>query len=303
MTQAVLQSSSVATFSSSNGDLRRTPAKSTSIFGTQLTISKIKQSRFRILNSSSGDSDLRLKVEPLRLTEEITSNEQKLKENECDLFSEIKERFLSFKKHKYLENHEHFQKLAKGQAPKFMVIACADSRVCPSKILGFEPGEAFIVRNVANLVPPYQSGPSETNAALEFAVNSLEVENILVVGHSCCGGIRALMSMHDDTSPSSFITNWVAIGTPARLSTKAAVSNLKFDLQCRHCEKESINQSLLNLLSYPWIYEKARKGMLSIHGGYYDFVECSFEKWTLDPERSRSKSDGGYPIKDCEFWS
>lgn len=67
--------------------------------------------------------------------------------------------------------------------------------------------------------------------------------------------------------------------------------------------QESINQSLLNLLSYPWVYEKARKGMLSIHGGYYDFIDCSFEKWTLDPERSRSKLDGGYPIKDCEFWS
>ncbi|XP_071692549.1 beta carbonic anhydrase 5, chloroplastic-like isoform X2 [Rutidosis leptorrhynchoides] len=82
--------------------------------------------------------------------------------------------------------------------PKFLVISCADSRVCPSYIIGFQPGEAFVVRNIANLVPPFENGPCETNAALEFSVNTLEVENILVTGHSCCGGIRALMSMEDE---------------------------------------------------------------------------------------------------------
>ncbi|KAF5944267.1 hypothetical protein HYC85_018344 [Camellia sinensis] len=98
------------------------------------------------------------------------------------------------------ENLECYENLAKSQGSKFMVIACADSRVCPSYILGFQPGEAFVVRNVANLVPPFENGPTETNAALEFAVNSLEVENILVIGHRCCGGIRALMSMQDDVN-------------------------------------------------------------------------------------------------------
>ncbi|GJY04973.1 beta carbonic anhydrase 5, chloroplastic isoform X2 [Tanacetum coccineum] len=96
-----------------------------------------------------------------------------------------------------------------------------DSRVCPSYILGFQPGEAFVVRNIANLVLPFENGPCETNAALEFSVNALQVENILVTGHSCCGGIRALMSM-DDEDNSSFIKNWVV---------------------------ELINNSLLNLLS------------------------------------------------------
>ncbi|KAI3445782.1 hypothetical protein Pfo_002447 [Paulownia fortunei] len=182
----------------------------------------------------------------------------------------------------FKSNLEHYQTLSEVQAPKFMVIACADSRVCPSSILGFQPGEAFVVRNVANLVPPHENGPSETNAALEFAVNSLEVENILVVGHSCCGGIKALMSLQDEVTSSSFIRSWVVVGRPAKLKTKAAASNLNFDQQCRHCEKESINRSLLNLLTYPWIEEQVIRGTLSIHGGYYDFIDCTFEKWTLD---------------------
>ncbi|MQK22544.1 carbonic anhydrase, partial [Escherichia coli] len=82
--------------------------------------------------------------------------------------------------------------------PKFMVIACADSRVCPSNILGFQPGEVFMIRNIANLVPVMKNGPSECNAALEFAVTTLQVENILVIGHSSCAGIETLMNMQED---------------------------------------------------------------------------------------------------------
>ncbi|KAL0384416.1 UNVERIFIED_CONTAM: Beta carbonic anhydrase 5, chloroplastic [Sesamum radiatum] len=180
---------------------------------------------------------------------------------------------------------EYYRRLSEAQAPKFMVIACADSRVCPSSILGFQPGEAFVVRNVANLVPPH------------------EVENILVVGHSCCGGIKALMSLEDDADSSSFIRSWVTVGKHARFKTKDAASNLNFDQQCRHCEKESINRSLLNLLSYPWIEERVIRGKLSIHGGYYDFIDCTFEKWTLDYKGSGLLSSAEYSIKNREFWA
>ncbi|KAI4367496.1 hypothetical protein MLD38_023230 [Melastoma candidum] len=218
-------------------------------------------------------------------------------------FTEIEQRFLAFKKHEYMENIELYNSLSKSQAPKFMAIACADSRVCPSVILGFKPGEAFIVRNVANLVPPYEGGPSETNAALEFAVNSLEVEDILVIGHSCCGGIRALMGMKD-TEDTSFIKNWVMVGKKAKISTQAAASDLTFDQQCRHCEKESVNRSLLNLLSYPWIEEQVIRGKLSIHGGYYNFVNCTFEKWTLDYFETSSKANNGaLAVKSHSLWS
>ncbi|KAG8368610.1 hypothetical protein BUALT_Bualt15G0063300 [Buddleja alternifolia] len=238
------------------------------------------------------------------LRESPGSTQEIIDEEVADHFKELRHRFLGFKKDKYMKNLEHYQRLSEVQEPKFMVIACADSRVCPSSILGFQPGEAFVVRNVANLVPRHENGPSETNAALEFAVNSLEVENILVIGHSCCGGIRALMSLQDEVISSSFITSWVVVGKPARLKTKAVASNLNLDQQCRHCEKESINRSLMNLLTYPWIEDRVMKGKLLIHGGYYDFIDCTFEKWTLDYKRGRSISGtDGHSIKNQEFWT
>ncbi|MQL95608.1 hypothetical protein Taro_028279 [Colocasia esculenta] len=232
--------------------------------------------------------------DPSALTRELTEGELQRLEGPShgDPFQDLKSR----------ENPVQFHNLAEAQAPKFMVIACADSRVCPSNVLGFQPGEAFTVRNVANLVPPFQHGPSETNAALEFAVNSLEVGNILVVGHSRCGGIQALMSMKEGADSRSFIKDWVSIGKSARLSTKAAAGNQSFEMQCKHCEKESINGSLLNLLTYPWIERRVIEGKLSIHGGYYDFVDCTFEKWTLV---YRENMEGGskFGIKDGVFWS
>ncbi|XP_039795524.1 beta carbonic anhydrase 5, chloroplastic-like isoform X2 [Panicum virgatum] len=220
---------------------------------------------------------------------------------EHDPFIELKARFMDFKQRNYVENFSNYQSLAQQQTPKFMVIACADSRVCPTSILGFQPGEAFTVRNVANLVPPYEHGGSETSAALEFAVNTLQVENVLVVGHSRCGGIQALMSMKDD-STSGFIKNWVSIGKSARLSTKAAAGNLSFEMQCTHCEKESINSSLLNLLTYPWIEKRVNEGTLNLHGGYYNFVDCTFEKWTL-VYREGLKGGSKYAIKNRSSWS
>ncbi|XP_039038005.1 beta carbonic anhydrase 5, chloroplastic-like isoform X2 [Hibiscus syriacus] len=273
------------------------------IFDSRVQSGEIQPTQFRFLASFRSNTGVRLKAsaEPPALTRCDKPESLVEMESGCDLFDELKNRFLSFKSQKYMENSEHYQALSKGQAPKFMVIACADSRVCPSNILGFEPGEAFTVRNVANMVPTFESGPSETNAALEFAVNTLEVENILIVGHSCCSGIRALMSLQDEAD-SSFIRSWVIVGKNAKLSTKASASNLDFDQQCTHCEKASINNSLLNLLTYPWIEEKVKKGVLSLHGGYYDFVDCTFEKWTLDYKGSITDGKNRAVVKDRSFW-
>ncbi|XP_027330395.1 beta carbonic anhydrase 5, chloroplastic-like isoform X1 [Abrus precatorius] len=219
------------------------------------------------------------------------------------LFGLMKQRFLSFKDQKYIKELGHFQALAEAQSPKFMVIACADSRVCPSNILGFQPGEAFMIRNIANLVPVMKNGPSECNAALEFAVTTLQVENILVIGHSSCAGVETLMRMQENAESRNFINKWVINGRIAKLRTKAATAHLSFDQQCRFCEKESINQSLVNLLSYPWIEDRVRRELLSLHGGYYNFSNCSFEKWTLDFKECNVKEEGSsYAVKEQEFW-
>ncbi|KAJ4967912.1 hypothetical protein NE237_014613 [Protea cynaroides] len=305
LSQDSLFSSSIARPTNSFVGLARSSIGTTTIYGSQKRSAKSSDNHLRLLVSVKRNQSLGVEASR-ETTQQITNNKLDTVdevEHGVDVFADLKHRFLNFKKHKYLENTEHFEGLAKGQAPKFMVIACADSRVCPSNILGFQPGEAFMVRNVANLVPPFEKGPSETNAALEFAVNSLEVQNLLVIGHSSCGGIRALMSMQDEVDSSSLIRNWVIIGKPARLSTKAAAAHLSFDQQCRHCEKESVNCSLANLLTYPWIEERVSRGLLSIHGGYYDFTNCSFEKWTLDYKGSCIKEKGNrYAVKDQAFW-
>lgn len=290
--------------------LAPTPTASENPFsaGKKIPFVGLQQTQLKIRTSFPEirpDIRLQASMEPQGLVQEHKSESGTIvrMDSSSDFFDEMKYRFLSFKRKKYMENLERYQDLAKVQAPKFMVIACADSRVCPSNILGFQPGEAFIVRNVANMVPPSESGPSETNAALDFAVNTLKVENIFVIGHSCCGGIRALMSMQDEEEEdSSFIGRWVVVGKNARLNTEAAVFNLSLDLKCRHCEKESVICSLSNLLTYLWIEEKVRQGSLSVHGGYYDFVECTFEKWTLDYHGTKTEGSNSVAIKNRSLW-
>ncbi|KAL8136529.1 hypothetical protein V2J09_002530 [Rumex salicifolius] len=259
----------------------------------------------------NDDSQVRLSttfksIPPLKLRASNIPGGNLKEESVADseiLFGEMKHRFLRFKKDVYMENMEQSQQLAELQEPKFMMIACGDSRVCPSTILGLQPGEAFTVRNVANLVPPFENGPTETNAALEFAVTSLEVPNILVIGHSRCGGIRALMSLQEEPNSRSFIRSWVTVGRKARQNTESAASGHGFDQQCRYCEKESINHSLQNLLTYPWIEERVAKGTLSLHGGYYDFIDCTFERWTLDYKGRSMNKNARFPVKNREFWS
>ncbi|KAF3339420.1 beta carbonic anhydrase 5 [Carex littledalei] len=211
----------------------------------------------------------------------------------------LKNRFHKFKESDYLANSDYYKKLAQGQDPKYFIVACCDSRVCPTKILGIQPGEAFTVRNIANLVPPYEHGPSETTSALEFAASLPLIRDILVIGHSKCGGINALMQ--NDGDYGERIEGWLSVAKSARLTTKAAYGYLNFDKQCQHCEMESVNSSLLNLLTYPWIEKKVNEGKLNLHGGYYNFIDCSFEYWTLD---YRQELEGGskYGFKNHSVW-
>ncbi|XP_010524306.1 PREDICTED: beta carbonic anhydrase 1, chloroplastic-like [Tarenaya hassleriana] len=195
----------------------------------------------------------------------------------------IKQGFVHFKKEKYDKNPALYGKLAKGQSPKFMVFACSDSRVCPSHVLDFQPGEAFVVRNIANMVPPYDKVKhSGVGAAIEYAVLHLKVENIVVIGHSACGGIKGLMSFPFDGSNSTdFIEDWVKICLPAKTKVLADHGNSAFESQCAHCEKEAVNVSLANLLTYPFVREGLVKKTLALKGGHYDFVKGSFELWGL----------------------
>ncbi|XP_058091645.1 carbonic anhydrase 2-like [Magnolia sinica] len=189
-----------------------------------------------------------------------------------------------FKKEKYDTSPALFGELAKGQSPKFMVFACADSRVCPSHVLNFQPGEAFTIRNIANMVPPFDPVKySGVGAAIEYAVLHLKVENIVVIGHSCCGGIKGLMSLADDGSTSTqFIEDWVKICLPAKEKVKAAHASKPFADQCTECEKEAVNVSLGNLLTYPFVRDGLANKTLELLGGHYDFVTGSYESWGIN---------------------
>ncbi|GMY13367.1 carbonic anhydrase, chloroplastic isoform X1 [Fagus crenata] len=196
----------------------------------------------------------------------------------------IKTGYIQFKKEKYDKNPALYGELAKGQSPKFMVFACSDSRVCPSHVLDFQPGEAFVVRNVANLVPPYDKTKySGVGAAIEYAVLHLKVEYIVVIGHSACGGIKGLLSFpFDGTSSTDFIEDWVKIALPAKSKVKSDHGGASDAELCGHCEKEAVNVSLGNLLTYPFVREGLVKKTLGLKGGYYDFVKGSFELWGLE---------------------
>ncbi|EPS62235.1 carbonic anhydrase, partial [Genlisea aurea] len=205
--------------------------------------------------------------------------------SDFDPVERIRTGFHHFKTENYDKNPGLYEELSKGQSPKFLVFACSDSRVCPSHVLNFQPGEAFVVRNIANMVPPYDKIKySGIGAAIEYAVLHLKVESVLVIGHSACGGIRGLMSIpEDDHAPKSdFIEDWVKICRSAKAKVQAEFKDSNITDLCAHLEKEAVNVSLGNLLTYPFVRNAALKGALSLKGAHYDFIRGSFELWNLD---------------------
>jgi carbonic anhydrase len=175
--------------------------------------------------------------------------------------------FRNFREVYYDGQPEFYRSLVeKGQSPDVMVIACSDSRVNPSIIAKAEPGELFIVRNVANLVPPYKPDSSYhgTSAAIEFAVRDLGVGHIIVLGHSHCGGIRCLCEGNERSNRREFIDGWMSI------VDHAINFELKGEKLHRHVEKEAVKISTNNLLSFPWIKDRVVSGCLEIHGWWFD---------------------------------
>ena len=180
----------------------------------------------------------------------------------------------------YIENPETYKSLTeKGQTPHTLVIACSDSRVDPSIILNTGPGDIFVIRNVANLVPAYDSDFSHchgTSAAIEYAVKNLKVKNILILGHTHCGGIHNLLcqplNRHD------FIDTWLSIAEEAR--REASKQTSETDRQ-HICEREAVRVSLRNLLTFPFVAEAVSQNRLKLHGWLFDLAGGSIEKLSL----------------------
>jgi len=177
-----------------------------------------------------------------------------------------------------------FERLAaRGQKPETFVVACSDSRVDPQLIFNAGPGELFVSRNVANLVPPYQPDAHYhgTSAALEFAVRVLEVKQIVVLGHAQCGGVHAMLQ-GAPPGAQDFVANWIKIAEPARAEALAA--DLPEPERQRFCELCCVRLSLSNLRTFPWVAERVAAGNLTLHGAYFGVATGRLERLSEDGE-------------------
>lgn len=179
------------------------------------------------------------------------------------------------------------EKLARGQQPRLLVIACSDSRVDPATIFDAEPGELFVIRNVANLVPPFEQGAGYhgTSAAIEFAVEQLEVETVLVLGHAQCGGCAAALSgkTHGE---GSFLDAWVGLLAPAKARITAHSGEPATAL-----EYESIRVSLENLMSFPFVAKRVNAKQLRLVGARYGVADGRLEMLDVDSGEFKRVAD------------
>lgn len=200
-------------------------------------------------------------------------------------FDDLVAGYRAFRAGRYKEQVSLYKELAQGQSPRTMVIGCCDSRVDPMTIFNARPGELFIVRNVANLVPPYQ--PDEnyhgTSAALEFAVTGLQVSTIVIMGHASCGGIEAsLNGMYDTSGQSSFIQEWMRIIEPARETVLRKSHDPTLATMQPMLEREAIRLSLKNLMTFPFVRERVEDGRLTLRGAHFGIESGELELIDLE---------------------
>lgn len=208
-----------------------------------------------------------------------------------ETLNELIEGFRRFRARHFAEDDALYRQLAtRGQTPKFLIVACCDSRVDPAIVLDCAPGDLFVVRNVANLVPPAEghAGHHGTTAALEYGVRFLGVRHIIVLGHAQCGGIRALMEGIGLNDPDSFIKDWMKLAEPARTSVENEMANATPEERIRACEHRAIGASLQNLKTFPWIRDRVNSGSLFLHGWYFDIEQGQLLQY--DPGNRTFKS-------------
>jgi carbonic anhydrase len=179
-----------------------------------------------------------------------------------------------FQKNFEAEKNPIYQKLAQeGQSPKVMVISCSDSRVDPTLITHAEPGTLFVARNIASLVPSYADADRidhGTIAVLEYAVCYLQVESIVLMGHSHCGGMNGLLNGLDDGIDPSFIPEWLSIGQEAKTAVLAQMPDASDEEKLKACTHKALSISLNNLMTYQWLKSAVDAGKLSLHSWYFD---------------------------------
>ena len=192
--------------------------------------------------------------------------------------------YRNFMSGRYASESDRYKQLAeKGQTPKTLIIACCDSRAAPETIFDVGPGELFVVRNVANLVPPYAPDGQNhgTSAALEFAVQGLKIREIVVMGHGRCGGIHAALNGDGNPlSPGDFIGKWMSMLRPAAEEVTQYKSMTVAERQ-RALERISIRNSIENLMTFPCVRILHEKQKITLSGAWFDI--SSGELWIMNP--------------------
>jgi carbonic anhydrase len=184
---------------------------------------------------------------------------------------QLREGYKAFLGGRFVDERNRYKDLAAvGQDPKIMVIGCCDSRVSPEVIFDAGPGELFVMRNVANLVPPYEPGTDSyhgTSAAIEFAIHGLNVQHIVVLGHASCGGVKAVYDGAGPLATGDFIGKWMSQIEPlaARLEPRGPDRMMNI----RRLELAVVEQSLANLMTFPYIKKRVQEGALHLHGTYF----------------------------------
>ncbi|WP_338244827.1 carbonic anhydrase [Aurantiacibacter hainanensis] len=188
-------------------------------------------------------------------------------------FDEMIEGYARFRSGDWRVQHDRWAQLREGQSPQVMVIACSDSRVDPAQIFDVSPGEIFVVRNVAALVPPFETTPGQhgVSAALEFAVQFLKVKSVVVMGHGMCGGCQAALTQDLHGNPlgeGGFVANWIDMLDEVRepIAEKLGTKGREAE---RAMELAAVKVSLANLRTFPCIQEKEPKGEVTLRGAYF----------------------------------
>ncbi|MBX9710989.1 MAG: carbonic anhydrase [Xanthobacteraceae bacterium] len=209
--------------------------------------------------------------------------------------------YRAFAQQRLPTEQSRYRELAeRGQSPEVMVIGCSDSRVSPEVVFDAGPGELFVVRNVANLVPPYapDGAAHGVSAALEFAVQVLRVKHIVVLGHAQCGGIKALVQDTAPLSPGDFIGKWMSILETTRDETEMHDHDTQDDFIAR-LEKRAVSTSLKNLLTFPCVSILAERGKLQLHGAYFGVAKGSLS--ILDRSTGEFKKIEALPTSDTSI--
>lgn len=190
-----------------------------------------------------------------------------------------------FKRTTFLRERSLYKSLTvNGQRPKVMIIACADSRVSPTAVLDTQPGEIFIARNIANIVPPHDpdTTPRSIAAAVEYAIKVLKIEHLIVMGHGRCGGVAALVAHGHGLPDTDYLKAWVDIATPALDLIPNHGEGMSPDELSRASEYAVIKLSLKNLETYPWVREQIEAGKLTLHGWHFSIFDGRLTRWNSD---------------------